>query len=383
METIQKKKILYVVTKSNWGGAQKYVYDLATSLPKDRFEVCVALGGSGEKNAEGGLLKNRLEDAGIKIVFIKNFLRDISLIHEIKAFFELVTIIKKEKPDVIHLNSSKAGGVGALAARLTGVKKIIFTVHGWPFNESRSFIVRVILWKLSWLSALLSTHVIVIGEQERKDAIRMPFISGKVVLVKNGIKTLEFLSREKARQELTIPQDALTIGSIGELTPNKNYLQLIKATEDLQKEKLVLAIIGDGEQKTHIVDRAEKILGNSLYYGYKMLGFKENAYKYLKAFDIFVLPSLKEGLPYTLLEAGLAGLPLIATDVGAISDIIPNENFGIAVKPRDNEALKNALETLLSDEEKRRNLGTAIQKHVQEEFSFETMVGKTVSLYLS
>lgn len=383
MEIKEKKKILYVITKSNWGGAQKYVYDMATSLPKNMFEVTVALGGSGEKNAEGGLLKNRLEEAKIKVIFIKNFLRDISLFHEIKAFFELLSIIKKERPDVVHLNSSKAGGLGVLAARIAGVKKIVFTAHGWAFNERKPFIIRIIVWKLSWLTTLLSTHVIVIGERERTDAIHMPFISGKIVLIRNGIKVLEFLSREEGRQKLAIPQDSFVIGSIGELTPNKNYLELVKVIADLQKkEKIFLVIIGQGEEETRIIDGAEKILSNSVAYGFKITGFKENAYTYLKAFDIFVLPSLKEGLPYTLLEAGRAGIPVVATNTGAIPDIIPDTNFGILVKPGDGRALKDALESLVANSQKRAQLGASLQKRVQEEFSLEKMVEKTVSVYL-
>lgn len=114
-----KKRILYVITKSNWGGAQRYVYDLATGLPKDHFAISVACGGQ-------GLLKDKLEIAGIKIIPIPYFQRDINITKEFYSFVELIKIFRTEKPDIIHLNSSKAGVIGALAAF---VYKLITNTH--------------------------------------------------------------------------------------------------------------------------------------------------------------------------------------------------------------------------------------------------------------
>ena len=126
------KKILFVITKSNWGGAQKYVYDLANELhrPNAEFEVAVAFGQEGQ-------LAGKLREAGITTHPIRSLQRDVSVIADIKSFFELLRLFKTQKPDIAHLNSSKVGGLGALAARVAGVPKIIFTVHGWPFWETR------------------------------------------------------------------------------------------------------------------------------------------------------------------------------------------------------------------------------------------------------
>jgi uroporphyrinogen-III synthase len=111
-----KKKILYVITKSNYGGAQRYVYELATGLPKDTFDVVVAFGGN-------GLLKEKLESAGMRTRTIENFERDIHFFKEFKAYKELKKIIQEEAPDIVHLNSSKAAALGAYAARACGIKK--------------------------------------------------------------------------------------------------------------------------------------------------------------------------------------------------------------------------------------------------------------------
>ncbi|NIT73939.1 glycosyltransferase family 4 protein, partial [candidate division KSB1 bacterium] len=142
----QKKKVLYVITKSNFGGAQRYVYDLATNLPRAQYDVSVAAGGSGELIA-------RLNEHHIPVITIERLGRDIRLLNEIVVFLKLVALFRRTRPDVVHLNSSKIGGLGALAARIYNMlpkgnplkaesyklkAKIIFTAHGWAFNEPRS-----------------------------------------------------------------------------------------------------------------------------------------------------------------------------------------------------------------------------------------------------
>ena len=113
------KKILYIITKSNWGGAQRYVYELATSLPKNSFDAAVLMGGSGS-------LKERLDLCGIRTITIPELEKEVNIFKDIKTFFALIALLNKEKPDIIHLNSSKAGILGALAGRVVGIRKIIF-----------------------------------------------------------------------------------------------------------------------------------------------------------------------------------------------------------------------------------------------------------------
>ena len=123
--------ILYIVTKSVWGGAQKYVFDLATALPKNDFEVIVASGGNGP-------LKEKLLGSDITHKTVPHFTRDVGLFNDVLAFFEILSILNKTNPDIIHVSSSKAGGVAGVALLFYKRKtKKIFTVHGWAFNEDR------------------------------------------------------------------------------------------------------------------------------------------------------------------------------------------------------------------------------------------------------
>lgn len=157
MQTLtQRKKVLLLITKSNWGGAQRYVYDLATNLDPERFFVSVALGGE-------GTLATMLHHAGIPTTTLQTLENRASARVAWEAGRELYSLLKVEQPDVLHLNSSVAGFVGALAGRLARVPKIIFTCHGWTFNEDRPFFERLIFKTIHWLTVLLSHRTIAVS----------------------------------------------------------------------------------------------------------------------------------------------------------------------------------------------------------------------------
>src|SRR3989344_5483940 len=272
------KKILFVITKSNWGGAQRYVYDLAARLPHEQFEVAVAFG-------QPGLLAERLKEAGIATRPIQSLQRNISVWADIKSFFELYWLMLDYGPDVVHLNSSKAGGVGALAAWLAGVQNIIFTVPGWPFLEARAPLARRLIWLASWLTALLSHKVICISDFDATIARGMPFIKHKVVRIYSGIAPMEFGSGDSIRS--AFPAGAKIVGTIGELNKNKNQQALIEQART--NPQMHVAIVGEGELRSEL---EAKIKEYKLETQVKLFGFMSAA-EVLKGFDVFALPSLK------------------------------------------------------------------------------------------
>ena len=170
MDAPTRKKILFVITKSNWGGAQQYVFTLATHFSKQGNAVTVVLGGTGDTGAPVGLLAERLKQHGIPTIFLTSFARDISLVHDIRSFFELHKIISSIRPDILHVNSSKAGGIGALAGRIAGVKNVIYTAHGWAHREARNPLSKLLLWFISWVTILLSHKTIAVSEFDYHDS---------------------------------------------------------------------------------------------------------------------------------------------------------------------------------------------------------------------
>lgn len=365
-------KVCFVITKGNWGGAQKYVYELATSLPKDAFESVVICG-------KGEALLEKLKSAGIRTYRLPTLDRDISLVAEIKSSFALLKIIKNERPDVLHLNSPKASGFGAVAGRLCRTKKIIQTVHGFTWNENRSALATILISFFSWLTVMLCHKTIVIAKSEKKQAMTMPFVTEKkVVMVHNGIRGIEFKEKEIARRELlSTSSGAIWIGAVAELHKNKGLEYAIFALAKVTTP-FVFFIIGEGEERKNLENL---IVKNNLQEKVFLLGFRENANQYLKAFDIYVSSSIKEGLPYSVLEAGMASLPIISTKVGGIPEIIENSVSGILVTKGNVGEMTRAIEHLIENSDKQKIFGDNLKTKVEKEFSLKNMLEKTLVLY--
>ena len=188
----KRKKILFVITKSNWGGAQRYLYDLATHLSAEGNDVSVAAGegrpqGEPRQQAGGELIK-RLNSAGINKIYGIDTGRNIGFFDASKVFFKLIWIIWHERPDVVHLNSSKIGGTGGVAAWLLGVPKIIFTAHGWAFDEDRTRWQKKLIIFFSWLSTLFHHQIICVSEHSRKSAAALGSGYKKCITIHNAIK---------------------------------------------------------------------------------------------------------------------------------------------------------------------------------------------------
>ncbi|HEY4510339.1 MAG TPA: glycosyltransferase family 4 protein [Candidatus Paceibacterota bacterium] len=411
----RKKRILYIVTKSVWGGAQKYTYDLASSLPRDEFEVHLAAGGE-------GALREKNISAGIPYREIKNFSRDFLFIKDVLAFFEVLKIIKGVKPDIIHVSSSKAGGIAGLAwfvykkiektralfernsplSSRDGEKVLsfsprsVFTVHGWAFNEDRAPWQIWLIKTLSKATCLFYDKIICVSEYDREVAIKNKIApADKMVVIHNGVNpdSYHFLPREESRERLlnhSLPPGSLLIGTIGEFTKNKGQKYLIEAIKKLKakspayakassgKYKLEAILIGFGEDEARLKNQISSLKLEDIVF---LLTNIPDAAKYLKAFDIFVLPSVKEGLPYVLLEAGLAELPIIATNVGGIPEIIGSKETGVLVPYKDANSLEKEIRKLLEDTDVREMFAKNINKRILENFGFEKTFQKTLSTY--
>ena len=370
---MDKIKIFYAITKGNWGGAQKYVYDLATHLSPEEFSVSVISG-------QPGVLCDKLKAQNIPVYTLESLGRDISFSHDLTAFWSLLKILRENKPDILHLNSPKIGLLGVIAGRLTGVKKIIYTSHGWPFLENRSWFSKIFFKTLCWKIILLAHETICISETEKSVVKNWLFMHKKLKLVYNGIEKINFLDKKLAREKLNLPEQGLVIGSIGELHQNKGFAYLIDAMAEIREEypNLQLIIIGEGEEREKL---EAQISYSKLANQVILTGNIPNAPTLLPAFDIFVLPSVKEGLPYVILEAGLAGLPVIASDVGGIHEVIISEKTGLLTEPKNIPDLILKIQNLIADPETQKIYGENLKQKVERDFSLEKMVRETVEVY--
>ncbi len=371
----RKTRILHVITKGNWGGAQRYVYDLATGLPKDQFDTTVAFG-------EGDQLAEKLAEKNIRVIRLDSLRRDVNLLDDIKSFRNLYKIFKEENPDVIHLNSSKIGAVGSLAGRLAGVPKIIFTSHNWAWNEDRSVPSKILISTIHWLTIILSHKIIAVSEEIRRQALRLPFVpKDKIETIYNGLTNVEFAERFDARRTINGNiTEKFWVGTISELHRNKGLDILIDAFADLSitHPDTILIIIGEGEERDRLTTQiAERGLSKKVH----LIGFVDDARRFLKALDVFVLASRTEAFPYVILEAGLAQLPVVATKVGGIPEVVLPEKNGLLIERNNPEALTRAIAGLLNDSTKAAMYGHNLRKTVEKSFSVSSMVSKTIAVY--
>ncbi|MCF7815476.1 MAG: glycosyltransferase family 4 protein [Candidatus Pacebacteria bacterium] len=373
-----RKKILFLITKSNWGGAQRYVYDLATNLNPNEFEIIVALGGTGR-------LTEELVKKGVRVISLNTLERDISLIREIKTALELWNTMKSEKPDILHINSSKAGGLGALIGRLCFVQKIIFTAHGWAFNEERPTWQKFIIKILHGITILLSHHTIVVSKTT-KQQMNFPFAHSKMHVVHNGRTIKDLYSREFSRSFFSgyVPtlrdhENDFWSVTIGELHPIKQHDVTIRALASLSKQlpNIRHLIIGEGEERKRLESLVQELDLEGVVF---FTGNIPEASQYLKAFDLFVLSSRSEALAYVIIEACIAGLPIIASNVGGIPEIITHKNSGLLFPSGSVTALATSYTDINTDPTLRETLAQNALLRAQD-FTFEKMLQKTITLY--
>lgn len=333
-KTLQNKaKKLYVITKSNWGGAQKYVFDKAKADLEKGCDVSVATGGPGE-------MTEQLNTIGISTFFIPSLTRDMTTKKDMRLSSELMTVYETVRPEIVHLNSSKIGGIGSQAARLYNLKhrkqkmKIIFTAHGWAFNEDRPWWQKLLIKIASYMTILYSHKTIVLSQKEYDQVASWPFIKDKLEIQNLEIGEIYFQEKKDARKFLlnktSLKNDGMRsaenkfwIGTIAELHKNKGLsfgisaIRKIKESNTSSFEKIRWFIIGEGEERATLEKQiAESGLDKNIF----LLGNIPEAAQFLKAFNLFMLPSIKEGLPYVLLEAEKADLPILSTDVGGIKE---------------------------------------------------------------
>lgn len=383
-------KILYIVTQSELGGAQKNALDLAMEF-KNRYPVLVAAGPDG-----GGKLFKQLADNKVRWHKLKWLRRSAANpLIDLLGLIEIFSLIIKERPDIIHLHSSKAGFLGSLAGKLAGVK-VIYTVHGAVFEASFSRWARKFFLYLEKISAPFKDKIICVSANDKKlwlDYKAAP--PEKLAIIHNGLdlNKMEFPSKQEAREYLASQSANLfealrgatdnlkIIGTIANFFPEKGLPFFIEAANTLYKEKkladVLFVVMGEGPDRLLL----KKIIDDHhLQDKFILTGNIAKASRYLKAFDVFVLPSIKEGLPYTILEAMAAGVPIIASHIGGIPEMIKNNENGFLLFPRDTDGLAKKITELLDNPALAQRFSEASQKKVLE-FSLYKMIAETEKAY--
>ncbi|MBI1888490.1 MAG: glycosyltransferase family 4 protein [Candidatus Spechtbacteria bacterium] len=402
-------KILFVITQSEIGGAQRYLLELAPYLASRGHQIAIAAGeGDGEMFAEFEL---KIMNQESRSYHIPHLTRNLNPLSDIRALFSVLKIIKKERPDVLFLQSTKAGFIGSLAAKLFMIHdsrfviRVVYRIGGWSFCDPRPWWMNQILFWMEKISACWKDVVIVNSEYDRQLALQKRIVSAeRVVKIYNGIEPdrLKFLSKEQARNSIlsklftTSPpspllrkergeKKLLIIGAIANLYATKGIEYLIEAAKissqlPIINYQLLFVVIGEGKELPKLESLIRKYNLEDTFF---LAGRMSNASQYLKAFDVFVLPSVKEGFPWVLLEAMAAEIPIVATSVGAIPEIIEDGKDGFLVPPKNSQALAEKIALLVSIQNSDDRLSFVYSsKEKLKQFSLQKMLEESEKVIL-
>lgn len=360
-----KVKIVQVVTRSdNIGGAQMHVRDLSVELRHLGYDVCVLVGGEGPFVRE-------LKECGIPVFPLRHLIRPVHPYHDWCAFLEIRRMLMMLQPSLVAAHTSKAGLIGRIAAWSLGIP-VVFTVHGWSFLQTASKAKKHLYISAEKIAGLVSGKVITVSEYDRGYCLEHRIVSpDKVITVYNGIPDIP-LSR--INQSVDPPRFIMT----ARLEKPKNHIHLLKAFNNLRKMDWRLDLVGEGPLRSEIEFWIKKL---KLDAKVRMLGARRDIPQLLSSAQGFVLISDMEGLPISILEAIRAGLPVIASDVGGVGEIVKDKFNGYLI-PRGNlDILTQRLEALIKDRELRTKMGLASRRRFEKVFKITDMVTKTLSVY--
>lgn len=367
--------VLYILTKLELGGAQKVCLSLHNGLIKDGHKAFLVSG------TEGVLITEAKKHPGC--IFLKSLKREVSwavFFQDWIVFWDLFFILrayKKKYPYlIVHTHSTKAGILGRWAAFFARVPSV-HTVHGFGFHAHQPWILWILIVTIEWVTTLITARIICVSKKDQLQGARvLPGFAKKSLIIRAGVDQSHFVKKPIYRAN----RDFFIIGTIACFKPQKNILDLLEVFKLLRQvcSNVTLEIIGDGVLRTEI---ESWICKNNLENEIILHGWQDNVRVFLERWDIFALSSLWEGLPCSIVEARLAGLPVVAYDVGGISEVIVHGENGYLVSSGDKEGLFVHLKNLLQDN----NLLSQMRQDQQnlESFSNNIMISQHEELYRS
>lgn len=362
-------KIAYLITRSDTvGGAHVHVLDIASAARDAGHEVKVFIGGNGP-------YAELLREKGLEVVNLRYLIRPIRPYHDILAVLECWRVFKRFGPDIVHAHSAKAGLVGRIAAKLTGIP-VVFTAHGWSFTEGIEERSRRLAMFLERRFVYLSDAIICVSEYDRQLALNVG-VGDEAMLIRihNGVPdVLPNLRSVGSRGE------KVQIVSVARLDSPKDHMLLLAALATIKELPWALNLIGDGPLTCEVQKRVSDL---GLADRVVLSGLCNDVPERLARADLFVLISRWEGLPLSILEAMRAQLPVIASNVGGVAESVADEVTGFLVPKGDKTVLANRLMRLLCDAPLRYQMGREGRAVYLKEFSFEVMYRRTMDVYQS
>lgn len=364
------------------GGAQQAVLALLQKLDPSVFEQIIITG-------EGGLLLPELAKlAGVRHYLVPHLNRHIgprSLCADLKALRQIRGILKAESPRIAHTHTPKAGIVGRWAAHLARVPLILHTYHGFGFGDSHAPWRRWLYASIERRTARITSRFVAVSVQNRTKGEELRILAqGRCRLIRSGIPfsqfQLEAFDKAQKKMELGLSQTDMVVGIVASFTPAKGLQHFLDAAARILASRpgVRFLMVGDGDLRPQLESQVSQL---HLEQAVSMLGWRRDVPELLRVFDVLLLTSLWEGVPRVLVEAALAGVPVVASNVDGVCEVVQDGCNGLLVPAGNSGAAAEAVIGLLQDESRRQAMGKAGQSLVAE-FSVERMLDEHHRLYL-
>ena len=374
-------KVFNVITKLAVGGAQETALAYCSQLDPARWATTLVTGP--ERSPEGDMFDEAAR-LGVPVEIVASLRRRIRPVADARAVLELVRLFRRERPDIVHTHSSKAGLVGRLAARIAGVPVVLHTVHGWSFHDGMSPTARAAAVRIERLAARWTSTIVVVADHDAETGGKEGIgIWGQYALVRSAVD-VEALrrgagSRLDARAALGIREGVPVLGTVTRLCRQKDPGTLLRAARRVvdSRPDARLVIVGDGPMRADV----EQLLDDlDLRPHVTLLGTRSDVAELLPGFDAFVLSSRWEGLPRVVVEAMAVGVPVVATDVGGIDEAVVDGESGLLAPAGDPEALAAAVLRVFDEPGLAHRLRGQAAERV-DEFDVGEMTGRLDDLY--
>lgn len=325
---------------------------------------------------------NELADLGIKTHSI-DIVGRISPKEDLICINQLKRIISGGKYDLLHFHGAKAGMVGRIAAVLADCRSTVLTVHNFIVYQEVPWIKKLIFRYGERALSRATSRIITVSSALKDDLVRNYKIpEAKIIPIYNGIdieRYLKIQNKKEIKIRYGLNPDMPVIGTIARMAPQKGLEYLVKAAPLICKERDVrILIAGDGPEMSYLQDLSSSLDINDQVV---FTGYIDNIPEFLSCLDIFVVPSIAEGLSITTIEAMTAGLPVIASNTGGLPELVRHGETGLLVEPRNPQGIADAVEKLLNDPRKSEMMGRSGRNAAAIQFSSKTMIKRTCEVY--
>lgn len=359
--------VCHIVSGDIWAGAEVQAYSIISELARiPTFNVHVI-------TFNNGILSSKITKQGIRLDIVNEASSNV-----FSMILKIYTLLKHMKIDILHVHGYKENFIGGVAAKLLKTR-VIRTHHGKGMIEGSLF--HSLIEKIN--EKLLTSKFISVSNDLKRFLLSKNFKANKISVIRNGIDVeLICPSRNKTeiRDQLHIAHGNIVVGTLGRLVSVKGHKYLLEAIKLVleREKKVVFVVAGDGPLFEDMV-RYAKTLGVDK--NVRFIGFTDDPISILNAFDIFILTSLHEGIPISLLEAMCLQKPIISTAVGGIPEVIHNGHNGLLIPERDSMAIADACLKLISNQDYGSQLAHSAFHDVSEKYSLRSMVAETINLY--